>query len=95
MTRRLELAQRHAPGEADALAPGTAQQIDDFDFNVAPHHLERFRDWSTHASKTNAEFVLLPGVTHAFVTLESGGTKLDLNFSPAALDEIITWHRGL
>ncbi len=66
----------------------------DSDFNVAPHHLERFRQWSTEAGKLNATFVVLPDVTHQFVTIVDG-TRLDLNFSPAALDEIVNWHRNL
>lgn len=67
----------------------------DLDFNVAPAHLERFREWSRAAGKTNATFVVLPGVTHAFVTVTGGGRQLDPNFSPRALEELIGWHRGL
>lgn len=66
----------------------------DLDFNVPPYHLETFREWSTAAGKTNSEFVLLPDVTHAFITI-TGGTHLDANFSPRALEAILGWHRAI
>lgn len=65
----------------------------DWDFNVAPHHLERFQGWAEAAGKKNAEFVLVPGATHAFVTLTNGGRGLDPNFSPIALEAIVEWHQ--
>lgn len=63
------------------------------DFNVAPHHLERFRGWADAAGKTNATFALLENVSHAFVTIAPWG--LDARFSPAALDAMVEWHRAL
>lgn len=65
------------------------------DFNVAPHHLQRFEGWATAAGKDNAAFVLLPDVTHGFVTVINGGTAIDPRFSPAGLEAIIDWHQGL
>jgi uncharacterized protein len=65
----------------------------DFDFNVAPHHLERFRTWATEEAMTNARFAVLPNVTHAFVTV-TGPSSVDPHFSAAALDEIVTWHHA-
>lgn len=65
----------------------------DWDFNVALHHLERFQGWAEAAGKTNAEFVLVPGATHGFVTVTNGGRGIDTNFSPAALEAILEWHQ--
>ncbi len=67
----------------------------EFDFNVAPRHLQQFRQWSTEVNMSNARFLLLPNVTHAFLTLNEQKTSIDFNFSPTALSAIAEWHRDL
>jgi pimeloyl-ACP methyl ester carboxylesterase len=65
-----------------------------WDFNVWPEHLARYQAWAD-GGLSHVTTELLPAETHAFVPIVSGAPVLnpviDPQFSPLAIERIVTW----